>query len=143
MADRVVSSSRVINAAPERIFAVLADPARHGDIDGSGMVQSATDGSQRLALGSKFGMKMKMGPIPYRISSKVVEFEENRLIAWAHVGKHRWRYKLEPVEGGTNVTEEFDYSTAISPKMIEVVGYPKRHVGSIERTLERLAALVE
>ena len=84
-----------------------------------------------------------MGPLPYRISNTVVEFEENRLIAWAHVGKHRWRYRLEPVEGGTNVTEEFDWSTSALPKAIELMGYPKKHVGNIERTLDRLAAIVE
>ncbi len=107
------------------------------------MVQQATDGSSRLELGSKFGMKMKLGPIPYRISNTVVEFEENRLIAWAHLGKHRWRYRLAPVEGGTEVTEEFDWSTAAVPKAIELVGYPKKHLGSLERTLARLAAVVE
>lgn len=143
MSERVVSVSRVIEASPEAIFDVIADPARHGEMDGSGMVQNVRGGSQRLQLGSKFGMDMKFGPIPYRISNEVVEFEENCLIAWAHFGGHRWRYELEPVEGGTKVTESFDYSTARSPKAIELMGYPKKHVGNIEATLERLAALVE
>jgi uncharacterized protein YndB with AHSA1/START domain len=143
MADRVISVSRLIKAPPEAIFDLLADPAKHGLIDGSGMVQKSRSGEGRLALGSKFGMDMKMGPLPYRISNTVVEFEENRLIAWAHVGKHRWRYRLEPVDGGTNVTEEFDWSTSALPKAIELMGYPKKHVGNIERTLDRLAAIVE
>ena len=115
MADKMVSVSRVIKATPEAIFDVLADPARHAEIDGSGMVQNIRGESERLALGSKFGMDMKMGPMPYRISNTVKEFEENRLIAWAHFGGHRWRYELEPVEvdGGaaTEVTESFDWST--------------------------------
>ena len=137
--------SRVIQATPEGIFDLLADPARHADFDGSGMVQKVRDGSQRLALGSKFGMDMKMGPLPYRVTSTVVEFEENRRIAWAHFGKHRWRYELEPVEGGaaTEVTETFDWSTAVIPKAIELAGYPKKHPKNMEATLERLAGLVE
>ncbi|MEO6571104.1 MAG: SRPBCC family protein [Ilumatobacteraceae bacterium] len=143
MADRVVSVSRVIKASPEAIFDVLADPTRHSDIDGSGMVQNVRGESKRLAMGSKFGMDMKMGPVPYRISNTVKEFDENRRIAWAHFGKHRWRYELEPVDGGTRVTESFDWSTSALPKAIEMMGYPDRHPASMEATLERLARLVE
>src|SRR4029077_10912563 len=66
MADTTdtVSVERIIPAAPEKIFDLLADPARHRDIDGSGTVRDAKSGSQRLTLGSTFGMSMKMG-IPY------------------------------------------------------------------------------
>jgi uncharacterized protein YndB with AHSA1/START domain len=147
MSKRVVSVSRVIKASPEAIFDLLTDPARHGEIDGSGMVQNLRGESKRLELGSKFGMDMKMGLLPYRVTSTVVEFEENRLIAWAHFGKHRWRYELEPVAesdgGGTKVTESFDWSTAMSPKVIELAGYPKKHPANMEATLERLASVVE
>ena len=143
MAERVVSVSRVIDASPEAIFDVLSDPARHGEIDGSGMVQNVRGESKRLELGSTFGMDMKLGPLPYRISNEVVEFEENRRIAWAHFGGHRWRYELEPVDGGTEVTESFDWSTARVPRAIELMGYPKKHPANMAATLERLAALVE
>jgi hypothetical protein len=33
-----------------------------------------------------------------------------RLIAWRHVGPHRWRYELEPDPAGTRVTETWDAS---------------------------------
>lgn len=149
MADKVVSVSRVIKASPEVIFDVLADPARHAEIDGSGMVQNIRGESSRLALGSKFGMDMKMGPLPYRITNTVKEFEENRLIAWAHFGGHRWRYELEPttVDGApaTEVTESFDWSTCnpVAGKGIELAGYPKKHPANMTATLERLAEVVE
>ncbi len=66
------------------------------------------------------------------------EYEKDRLIAWAHMGGHRWRYELEPVDGGTRVTETFDWSTSSSPKAIERMGYPKKHPTNMEATLERL-----
>jgi hypothetical protein len=85
-------------------------------------------------------MDMKLGPLPYRISNTVVEFEADRRIAWAHVGGHRWRYELEPVEGGTRVIETFDWSTAKAPRVIELMKYPAKNLTAIERTLERLVA---
>lgn len=149
MADRVVSVSRVIDATPEAIFDVLADPARHSEIDGSDTVKNTRGTSKRLSLGSTFGMDMTMGPLPYRITNTVKEFEENRLIAWAHFGGHRWRYELDPVEvdgePATKVTESFDWSTCkpVVGKGIELAGYPQRHPASMAASLERLADVVE
>jgi uncharacterized protein YndB with AHSA1/START domain len=144
--ERVVSVSRDIDAPPQAIFDLLTDPTRHGDIDGSGMVQRPHGESGRLTLGSKFGMDMKFaGVLPYRITNTVVEFDEPRLIAWQHFGKHRWRYELEPLDGGTRtrVTESFDWSTSVLPQAIELAGYPSKHPANMTATLERLAAIVE
>lgn len=137
--DKIVSESRFVAASAERIFTILADPRRHHEIDGSGSVQAALEGApQRLELGSTFGMSMKIG-VPYRITNTVVEFEENRRIAWRHFGGHVWRFVLQPVDGGTMVTEQFDYRTSKSPIALKVAGYPGRNRESIKRTLEVLA----
>lgn len=147
MQARKVSDSIIIEATPEAIFEVLADPRRHGDFDGSDTVKSArSKAPKRLSLGSRFAMNMRLG-VPYLISNKVVEFEENRLLTWQHFGRHRWRYELEPIEGAeppaTRVTETFDWSTALRPGFIEKVGYPKTHAKNIAATLSRLKALLE
>jgi uncharacterized protein YndB with AHSA1/START domain len=140
--QRVVSVSRVIPAPPETIFELLADPAQHHVIDGSGTVLAARSGNpDRLALGSRFGMDMKQG-IPYRITNEVVEFEEGRRIAWRHLGHHIWRYELEPTDGGTRVTESFDWATSRFPPFYEWMGYPAKHETNMARTLERLASAV-
>ena len=144
--SRSVSVSRVIDAPASRIFAVIDDPARHAEIDGSGTVRGARHGGgTHLRLGDRFGMDMKLG-VPYRMSSTVVEYEADRLLAWAHFGGHRWRYELEPVPGDesrTTVTETFDWSTSKAPRFIELAGYPHKNEPNMARTLERLAALVE
>ncbi|CAM3109239.1 Dimethyladenosine transferase [Stackebrandtia soli] len=63
-------------------------------------------------------MSMRAG-LPYSMVNTVVEFQENRLIAWqTHapgvlkkvIGGRIWRYELEPVEGGTLVRESWDIS---------------------------------
>ena len=137
---RTVSASRVVPAPPEDIFDLLVDPAAHPSIDGSGTVKGtkAPTGT-RLALGSRFGMTMRVG-VPYAISNEVVEFEEGRRIAWRHFGGHRWRWELEPVEGGTLVRETFDWSTAKSPVALEVMRIPARNARAIDATLDRLEA---
>jgi uncharacterized protein YndB with AHSA1/START domain len=145
----VESVERVIPAPADAIFDLLADPARHRDIDGSGTVREAREGSQRLALGSRFGMSMKMG-MPYSMVSEVVEFEEDRRIAWQSrpplgllrpvVGGRIWRYELEPVEGGTLVRESWD----IRQEAIKVLVRPMRGKtrAAMTATLERIEQIV-
>jgi uncharacterized protein YndB with AHSA1/START domain len=138
-----VSTSRVIAADRQRIFDVLADPAMHAVIDGSGTVVEAQDGGPaRLEEGARFGMSMKVGA-PYRILNTVVEFEEGSRIAWRHFHGHRWRYELEDApEGGTRVTETFDWSGARTKLPLELAGIPKRNLRGMERTLEKLEDVI-
>ena len=145
--DKVVRVERVIHADAESIFALLADPNRHQDFDGSGTVRAArSDAPERLTLGSRFGMNMRLG-VPYRMTNEVVEFDEGRLIGWRHVGGHVWRYRLEPVDGetgpATRVVEEFDWSTNRAPLMLKVMRAIPKNERAMRATLERLAALVE
>lgn len=142
--DKVVWGTRTIAAPASEIFELLAAPARHAEIDGSDMVQGARpSGPERLSLGAKFGMDMKIFGVPYRISNEVVEFVENERIAWRHIGHHIWRYELTAIdENSTEVTESFEWGTARFPPMYDWVGYPEKHKGSIAKTLERLEAVV-
>jgi hypothetical protein len=137
------SVSRVIAADPQRLFDVVADPSMHHVIDGSGSVKGTRSASRKLALGDRFTENMRLG-VPYMISNKVVELDEPRLIAWSHIGGWRWRYGFEPVEGGTRVTETFDWSSAAGGPLgrayVEKVGWPRRNVPNMARTLERLDA---
>jgi uncharacterized protein YndB with AHSA1/START domain len=136
---------RVIPAPPERIFELLADPARHPEIDGSGTVRGVKTPPQTLGLGSKFGMAMKLG-IPYSMVSTVIEFEPNRRIAWQTrppgripgklAGGRIWRYELEPVDGGTRVRESWD----ISQEVLKILVKPARGktIKAMNDTLERI-----
>jgi uncharacterized protein YndB with AHSA1/START domain len=142
------SVERVIPAPPSAIFALLADPDRHRDIDGSGTVRQAPAGSQLLTLGSTFGMKMKMG-LPYSMVNTVVEFEPDRLIAWqtakqlgplGKMGGRIWRYELEPVDGGTLVRETWD----ISQERVKAAVRPlrKKTIEGMTKTLARIEEIV-
>ena len=110
--EQVKSARIVINAPAEKIFAVLSNPHRHKEIDGSATIQENISGPDKLILGSKFGMKMHLG-IDYRIRNTVVEYKENELIAWRHLGRWIWRYELVNIgPQTTQVKETFDASRA-------------------------------
>jgi hypothetical protein len=110
--EKIKSARIVINAPAEKIFAILTDPRRHKEIDGSSTIQENISGPDKLVLGSKFGMQMHLG-IDYRIRNTVVEYRENELIAWRHLGRWIWRYELVNIgPQQTQVTETFDASRA-------------------------------
>jgi len=137
--NEVARVSIVVPAAAKDIFDLLASPAGHAIIDGSGSVKAPQSGApERLALGTKFGMDMQIG-VPYKITNEVVEFEDNARIAWRHFGGHIWRYILEPqADGGTKVTEEFDWKKNKSKLMLALIGAFNRNRKSMEKTLLRL-----
>jgi hypothetical protein len=109
---KIKSARIVVQASPSVIFSILSNPKRHKDIDGSTTVTANVSGPDVLVLGSKFGMKMRLG-ITYWIRNTVVEYKQDELIAWRHFGRWRWRYELVDLgNGSTQVTETFDGSYA-------------------------------
>lgn len=146
---RLLSARIVIDAPAERIFSLISDPHMHAQFDGSGTLVGRVRGPARLTLGSRFNVAMRVG-VPYRVTSTVVEFEADRLIAWCHLLGNRWRYELRPLAGEsggtpqTEVTESDDlrpmrwfgrFSPAVrNPRAIEV---------ALAKTLVRLKGLAE
>lgn len=136
----IISVDRVIRATPDKIFDLLADPRQHHLFDGSGSVRNAHDSApDRLSLGAKFGMDMKIG-VPYKITNEVVEFIESKQIAWRNFGGNIWRYILEPTADGTKVTEQFDYQHGRSKLMLKVMRFLPKNEKSMRKTLENLEA---
>lgn len=140
----MIKSARiVINAPAETIFDLLADPRRHQELDGTQTITGIISGPKRLSLGARFGMKMHLG-VHYRIMNTVVEYEENRLIAWRHLGRWRWRYELRPISpNSTEVTETFDGTTSISQLWLKVrKAYPWVQM-AVAKSLVRLKEIAE
>jgi len=145
MSDHV-SDSVTIDAPPAVVFAILATPRQHSRIDGSGSVQSLLRGPDRItAKGDSFVVRMKLFGVPYVIVNRVVEFEPDRLIAWRHFTANRWRYELEPTDGGTRVTETFDMSRAdrVTDAVVRLAKFPERNQQGITETLARLKQAAE
>ncbi|MFM1985478.1 MAG: hypothetical protein RLZZ295_644 [Actinomycetota bacterium] len=134
-----------INAPARKIFDLLANPASHRLFDGSGTIQGSISGPERLFLGAKFGMAMKI-KVPYRIKNTVVAFEENKKITWCHFMKWTWCYELsEQGDGQTVVTESFDASSipAFATWWLKKTGAMAHNPKWMAKSLVRLKAICE
>ncbi len=149
-----VSVERVIAAPAGKIFELLADPARHHDIDGSGTVRAAKEPPARLAMGARFGMSMHL-VIGYSMLNEVIEFDDGKRIAWQTrpasdrqaklFGGRIWRYELEPAGTGTRVRETWDVGREKGPlRYVLRIGPSKQHTrAAMEKTLANIARIVE
>ena len=123
-----VEVTRRIEAPAHEIFAILTNPVRHLDLDGSGMLRGAVTTEPVTRVGDTFVMKMFFEAHgDYQMVNHVVEFEPDRLIGWepqaghGHSSQgaggseerwgHRWSYQLTP-DGpdATIVTQRYDCS---------------------------------
>jgi uncharacterized protein YndB with AHSA1/START domain len=141
----LVTEQRHVRAEPQRLFDIVADPARHPELDGSGSVRAAQAGNPaRLALGARFSMDMKVGAA-YRVTNTVVEFEEGRRIAWHHLNGHIWRYLFDAdgdgAGDGTTVTEQWDARPAHIRLPLLILGFPARNRAGMRATLAQLERL--
>lgn len=155
MADDSVTATRVINAPAEAIFAVLADPANHAAIDGTGWVCESLDSTPLTASGQVFRMTMYHPGHPdgtYQMANRVEVFDPPRSISWKpgqdagdgtlSFGGWIWRYDLRPAgPSNTAVTLSYDWS-AVSDPVREHIGFPPFPPEHLGNSLAHLTDLV-
>lgn len=130
MSDTQISVTATVDAPVERVFALLADPDRHPDIDGSGTVRASHTHLAITEEGDVFVMEMNHPTRGhYRVENHVVRYEPDRALAWmpAAVGKapsgHVWSYELATDIGAhgddrTVVTHTHDWSEVTDPEFL-------------------------
>lgn len=148
MTSDTITVERTIKAPAASIFALLSDAGRHSEFDGSGTVRGTRDASRPLSLGTKFGMSMHLG-VGYRTSNEVVEFEQDRRIAWQTtglggiIGGRIWRYELEPTADGTLVKETWDVSEDRQRFFLKRSKMAPAAKNGMRKTLDRIAQMLE
>lgn len=140
---RQVSRSVEVNAPAAELFAIVADPRRHHELDGSGTVGDNIECPTQMGLGAKFSTKMRMYGVPYRITSTVTAFEPDEVFEWRHPLGHRWRWEFAALSPTvTRVTETFDYRDTgpikDTLKYYQRMGFAKANSKGIESTLTNL-----
>jgi hypothetical protein len=155
MADDSLTATTVINAPSETIFAVLADPARHAAIDGTGWVREPIDKEPLTAPGQVFRMSMYHEGHPdgiYRVANRVEVFDPPSAISWKpgedagdgtlRFGGWTWRYDLTPAgPSRTTVTLSYDWS-AVPDSIRQHIGFPPFPPEHLSNSLAHLAELV-
>jgi hypothetical protein len=138
-----VSRSVEVNAPAAELFAIVADPHRHHELDGSGTVGDNINGPAQLVPGARFSTKMRMYGLPYRITSTVTAIKPDELVEWRHPVGHHWRWEFTALAPDlTRVTETFDYRDT-GPlkdglKYYRRMGFAKSNAAGIEATLTKL-----
>lgn len=136
--EQQICRRAIVNAPVAEIFALVANPHRHHELDGSGTVGANISGPERVALGDSFSTHMKMFGMPYKTTSTITQFAENQIIEW-QVGKAaKWRWEFREIDPTTTeVTETWDIRNAPGAKVIEMM-MGKRNAHGIEETLRKL-----
>lgn len=154
MADETVSATQTIDAPAEVIFALLADPATHAAIDGTGWVREPIDPEPLAAAGQIFRMGMYHAKHPdggYEMSNRVQVLDRPTAISWEpgyvaddgnlSFGGWVWRYDLRPAgAGGTEVTLSYDWS-AVPESIREHFSFPPFPADHLSNSLGHLADL--
>jgi hypothetical protein len=137
--------SRRIEAEPAAIFRILCDPKGHVAIDASGMLQSST-GEPATKVGDTFVIHMDREALndypmgKYDVTVSICTYEQDREIAWTILGQirpqigHVYGYTLEPADGGTLVTQYYDWSN-IDPTWKEANIFPIIPESALRATL--------
>jgi uncharacterized protein YndB with AHSA1/START domain len=155
MAGETVSATTIINVPAEAIFAVLADPARHAAIDGTGWVREHLDSKPLTAAGQVFRVAMYHPGHPdgnYQMANRVQVFDPPRVISWEPgydtgdgslgFGGWIWRYDLTPAgPSQTKVTLSYDWS-AVPDSVRQHIGFPPFPPDHLGNSLAHLAGLV-
>jgi len=149
--DKKITVHRTIDASTSEVFAVLSNPQKHVELDGSGFVVSDDRTDRITANGQKFRMNMSgdhMGG-DYQTDNVVTGYDENKLIAWqtAPAGEEppgwEWLWELED-EGSdaTSVTLTYDWSHVTDPEVLKNISFPLVSESELEDTLSNLAEAV-
>ena len=131
------------------LFAVLVDPRRHVELDGSGMLRSAEDATVIDHVDQVFSMAMHYPSLgDYITDNRVLEFAPDRRLVWT-TGRRgqppagvRWGWELTPLdEAHTRVVHTYDWSQVTDPAVLARVSFPRVSPVQLQASVGRLIAL--
>jgi uncharacterized protein YndB with AHSA1/START domain len=154
VADESVSATLTVAVPAASVFAVLADPAAHAAIDGTGWVAEAVDRAPLTEVGQIFRMDMYHSGHPdgdYQVVNRVEVLDPPRAVGWQtgtekddgklEFGGWVWRYDLAPLgPSETEVTLTYDWS-AVPQYIREYLQFPPFGPEHLTNSLHHLAEL--
>lgn len=135
----VICAETTLKARAEDVYALVANPARHPELDGGTNIRSLRKGKDaEFKVGDTFSLNMVLG-IPYTLTMEVTRAEKNEGVTWLHPGKHTWSWDITDNEDGTlTVRETFDARTSPAAKIYHLNGAFSRNRKNIALSLANL-----
>jgi uncharacterized protein YndB with AHSA1/START domain len=143
-----IQVSRIVEAPVERVFALIADPDRHPDLDGTGTLRASRTHTVITEVGDVFIMDVHAHDIGRNQSQSVVTtYVRDRALGWAPgpVDRdpfgHTFTFTLEPNgDDQTLVTLTYDWSAVTDEQLLATM--PQVSKEELSRSLDRLAAVL-
>lgn len=137
---------RVIYASADDLWALFANPHRHGDLDGGGLstiIPDSAYGPQRLQAGDTFSMHMRYGQFTYVINLLCIQSRPGKEVSWKSLAPALWRWRFEPLgPHKTLVQGEWIPTKRMYAPIFAAIGAMKGNRRGLEGTLDRLEELV-
>jgi Polyketide cyclase / dehydrase and lipid transport len=146
------SEQLVVNATPECVYDLVADLARMGEWSPECQHVEWEDGATEPAEGARFVGHNRGGPrglFRWSRRGRVLTAHTGSEFAFAtEEGGHEstvWRYRFEPVDGGTRVTESYEVKRIpVWARILDVLTNRHRELlEGMRHTLEHLKTAAE
>lgn len=148
----LLEATTEIDAPPEAVWAVVADPRALGGLSDQ-VLRTHVRGTSPVGLGTRTVNINRRGPLVWPTRAKVVRFEPNRDFAFRIKDNGSiWSYELTPsATGGTVVTHRREapkgttqVSKTLQDKVLGgVANFDREMEAGMAVTLQRLKALLE
>lgn len=147
----LVEVSLDVNANPQRVWAVVADPQAIAALSPQ-VMRTVVVGGAPVRLGTRLYNLNRQGFAVWPTRAVVTEFEPVRRFAFrVRDNRATWSFTLQPLERGTRVTQRREMTegtTSASAALIDLGGggqerYAAAMRRGMQRTLERLREVVE
>ena len=147
-APLAVSVTRLIEAESATVYDLISDITRMNQFSSETVQTSWLDGATEARVGARFKGTNAIGGTRWSTKPVVTAADPGQRFAFTVPGRSGpvWTYQLEPVAGGTEVTEPMRQNRP-SPLLIRII---QRRAGVVDRsahlrqgmitTLDRLAA---
>lgn len=141
-----------IAAPPERVWALLADVERMGEWSPECYRVHWLAGARSPAtVGARFKGSNRFGWLRWSMTCEIKSADPGQELAWSTVKGERelvrWRYRLAPTGGGTELTESFEVVwLPIDARIAEdylMRDRDRRRLEAMRETLERIKAVAE
>ncbi len=142
-----------MDAPVEKVWELVSDVTRIGEFSPETFEAEWLDGATGPAVGVRFRGHVRRngrGPV-YWTTCRITACEPGKELAFGVQSfgpkpLNTWRYRLEPSDGGTDVTESFELADVIPLRIYwALLGWARGRTNErgVRTTLERMKAVVE